>query len=91
MRPLTLRIIQDHNHNSRLKYIFEKNMRQIKGLKWPKMVPKLQFLHFHCKVGHVTPYFDGNELQRKNVLLKTDFDKNWNDKNRNRQQNAKNT
>ena len=40
-----------------------------------KVVPKIEFLHFQSKVGHVTPYFDGNELQKNNSRCKMDFDK----------------
>ena len=39
------------------------------------MVPKFEFLHFLCKVGHVTPHFDANELQKNNSMFKLDFDK----------------
>ena len=42
-----------------------------------KVVPKIEFLHFWCKVGHATPHFDGNELQNNNSMFKMDFDKIW--------------
>ena len=48
----------------------------------PKWCQKYIILHFHCKLGHVTPHFDGNKLQRKNVMLKTGFGKYWNHKKR---------